>query len=235
MPVAKTYEKCEILGEVFTENKRNYVMVKTAKGEKKVRWYSDTEYRRMYPDAPVQDIMMTFNARHAFGFDDAGYITVYHGNHDTIQDWAHTAWPPKAWYNETFGFYTPSKINPGAVPTGIQKVKLTWDEVKQDDIHMKAHEDVRNYVNNLFGVATVQTCKFKPDTWLEKEVEVKDKTAKESHFGEKRKFTLVDAENNTYVWETGAKDYQVGMVVKLKMKVKECKENATIVWYCKEI
>ena len=53
MPVAKTYAKCEIEGEVFIENKRAYVNVKTAKGLKKVRWYSDAEYKRMYPDVII--------------------------------------------------------------------------------------------------------------------------------------------------------------------------------------
>ena len=50
---------------------------------------------------------------------------------------------------------------------------------------------------------------------------------------------MVDAESNTYVWETGAKNYESGTEVKLKMKVKAHKEidgeKCTIVWYCKEI
>jgi hypothetical protein len=50
---------------------------------------------------------------------------------------------------------------------------------------------------------------------------------------------LEDAENNTYIWETGAKDYPIAQTVSLKMKVKEHKEvnneKITVVWYCKEV
>ena len=46
---------------------------------------------------------------------------------------------------------------------------------------------------------------------------------------------MSDAENNTYIWTTGAKDFGLDVVVRLKMKVKEYKDNAVVVWYCKEI
>jgi hypothetical protein len=50
---------------------------------------------------------------------------------------------------------------------------------------------------------------------------------------------MVDAANNTYIWETGARDYPITMALKLKMKVKDHKEidgvKTTIVWYCKEV
>ena len=238
MPVAKTYAKCEIEGEVFIENKRAYVNVKTAKGLKKVRWYSDAEYKRMYPDAVIepQDIMMTFNARHAFGFDDAGYITLYRGDEKVLEDWAQTSWPPRAWRNETFGFYTPAKLFPGAPPKGITPVKLTWDEVKQDDIHMKSHEEVKRYVDTLlYGTDTPQTHKWDINEWIEKEVTIREKSTDESRFGTKHTYTMSDAENNTYIWTTGAKDFGLDVVVHLKMKVKEYKDNAVVVWYCKEI
>ena len=50
---------------------------------------------------------------------------------------------------------------------------------------------------------------------------------------------MCDAEGNTYIWETGTKNFEANLVVKLKMKVKAHKEingeQCTIVWYCKEI
>ncbi len=76
MPVAKTYQSFEQVGEPFSENGRFYVLVKAPKGEKKVRWYSDAEYRRMYPDAVKENDLMDFDARHAFGFREGGYITI---------------------------------------------------------------------------------------------------------------------------------------------------------------
>lgn len=238
MPVAKSYENCDLKGEPFKENGKWYVLIIKKGEEKKVRWYNDIEYARMYPTAKgglvSKDIMMTFNARHAFGFDDAGYITLYRGNEKVIEDWAHLSWPPRAWRNETFGFYTPSKLNPGAVPTGIEAIKLTWDEVKQDDIHMKSHEEVKKYVDTLIGAPVPKIGKWEVNEWLEKEVTIRTKETNESRYGAKHKYGMFDNEGHQFIWETGAKDYKVDMVVKLKMKVKEVKDNATIVWYCKE-
>lgn len=235
MPVAKTYERFPIDGDIFIENKRAYVNVQTSKGLKKVRWYTDTEYRRMYPDIPEQDIMMTFNARHAFGFDEAGYITLYRGDASKVEKWARLTWPPRAWRNETFGFYTPSKIYPGAVPDGITPVKLTWDEVKQDDIHMKSHEEVKRYVSNLIGTPPPHTDTWEPGDWIEKTLVVGEKETKDSRYGTKYTYTMYDAEGNAFVWETGARDYKVDVEVSLKMKVKEVADDKIIVWYCKEI
>lgn len=239
MPVAKSYENCDFKGEPFKENGKWYVLIIKKGEEKKVRWYTETEYARMYPAAKgglvSKDIMMTFNARHAFGFDDPGYITLYRGNAETVKNWARQEWPPLAWYNETFGFYTPSKITPTDYPKDVECVKLTWDEVKQDDIHMKSHEEVKRYVDVLIGPSTTQDNQWAINDWIEKEVTIRTKETNESRFGAKHKYGMVDSENNLFIWETGARDYKVDVVVRLKMKVKEIKENSIVVWYCKEV
>ena len=90
MAVARTYEKFPIDGEPFTESGRLYVNIITPSGKKKVRWYSDAERARMDKAAgiaPAEKDLMDFNARHAFGFDEAGYITLYRGNHNTIENY----------------------------------------------------------------------------------------------------------------------------------------------------
>lgn len=239
MPVAKSYENCDFKGEPFKENGKWYILIIKKGEEKKVRWYTETEYARMYPAAKgglvSKDIMMTFNARHAFGFDDPGYITLYRGNADTVENWARQEWPPLAWYNETFGFYTPSKITPSNYPEGVECIKLTWDEVKQDDIHMKSHEEVKRYVDVLIGPSATQDNQWAVNDWTEKTVTIRTKETNESRFGAKHKYGMVDSENNLFIWETGARDYKVDVAVTLKMKVKEIKENSIVVWYCKEV
>lgn len=238
MPVAKSYQHLTTVGEPFKESGRMYILVQAPKGEKKVRWYSDAEYQKMYPDEKPIDIMMTFNARHAFGFGEKGYILIYKG--DNVEEWFendHT----NIWYNLTFGYYTPSKFEPPKVLMGVEAVKLTWDEVKQDDIHMKSHAEVAAYVSKLLGGSSNTKSEFQgqKDEWLQKEVKIREKKTKESQFGTKHTYTMDDAEGNTYVWETGAKDYSCDAAVSLKMKVKEHKEiggeKVTVVWYCKEV
>lgn len=240
MPVAKTYQSLEQQGEPFVENKRTYVNVITTKGIKKVRWYSDTEYRRMYPEEEKHDIM-DFNARHAFGFGELGYITIYRGNQSDLKKFVeehHESFRR----NLTFGYYTPSYVPVCILPDNIIPVQLKWEEVQDHDDRMKPHEEVAKYVANILGQSNNSSTSIyqgKENDWLEKTVTIKENISREDHFGEKHTHYMHDSEGNTYIWETGAKNFEVGMVIKLRMKVKSHKEingeKCTVVWYCKEI
>lgn len=238
MPTAKTYEHMIIEGEPFKESGRMYVNVKAPKGLKKVRWYSDAEYARMYPEAKVES---DFNARYAFGFREQGYITIFQGNEDDIRDWAQSSWPPKAWYNTLFHFYTPGFMVLENLPSTITPIRINWNEVKINDCQMKSDEEVEKYVMAKLGSMASNTSQFQgeKDEWLCAKVIVRENKAREDHFGEKHTHTLVDAKGNTYIWETGTKDYPCDTELTLKMKVKAHKEingeKCTIVWYCKEV
>lgn len=240
MPTAKTYENYPLDGEPFEENKRMYVYVISPKGKKKVRWYSDAEYAKMYPKAEVTE-QSNFNMRYAFGFREEGFITLYKGNEDDIRAWAQAEWPPKAWYNTLFHFYTPGFMPIIDLPENITPVKLTWDEVKLNDTQLKNDTEVSDYVMARITNMVTHTSEFKgiENEWLEEEVTIRENKTSEDHFGEKHTHFMCDSKGNTYVWETGAKNFAVGMVTKLKMKVKAHKkingEKCTIVWYCKEI
>ena len=238
--VAKTYQSLEIQGEPFEENKRLYVNVLTTKGLKKVRWYTDTEYRRMYPDAPVENKLMDFNARHAFGFGKKGYITLYKGDERVVERWAEND-RTNIWRNTTFGYYTPSKFPTPEVLNGIEPIQLKWEQVQDYEDRMKPHEEVAKLVSDLLGGSAISNSTYqgKENDWLEKEIVVKENIAREDHFGEKHTHYMRDAEGNMYIWETGTKNFEVGMALKLRMKVKAHKEvkgeKCTVVWYCKVI
>jgi len=236
MPVAKTYAKMEIQGEPFQESGRMYVNVIAPKGLKKVRWYTDAEYRRMYPDAVVEHDIMDFNAKHVFGFEETGYITLYKGRN--VEGWANED-RTNIYYNCTFGFYTPGRLDTPHLIDGIEPIRLMWEDVMAHDDRMKPHEEVKKIVAAMLNDESASTFQGKVDEWLQKTVTVREKKSKESHFGTKHTFTLEDSEGNTYLWETGAKDYPVAQTVSLKMKVKEHKEmnneKVTVVWYCKEM
>ena len=239
MPVAKTYESFPQCGEPFKESGRMYVLVETPKGEKKVRWYSDTEYQRMYPSEEVSDLM-DFDARYAFGFREPGYITIYRGNEELLEEFVESH-RESFWRNLTFNYYTPSHIKVPELPKGIEAIQLKWEEVQEHDDRMKSHEEVAKYIANHYGelINNISTFQGQENDWLEKEVSITKNTKRENHFGEKHTHTMRDAKGNIYIWETGAKNFEVGMVIKLKMKVKAHKEingeKCTIVWYCKEI
>ena len=238
MAVAKTYTKMEVSGEPFQENGRMYVNVIAPKGLKKVRWYTDVEYKRMYPGEVIESNTMDFNARQVFGFGEKGYILLYKGKN--VEDWAEND-RTNIWFNLTFGYYTPSKLTPPKVIDGIEMIQLKWEEVVSHDDRMKPHEEVKKYVDSLLLLDGNSKSQYQgaKDEWLQKTVTVREKKSNETHFGTKHAYTLEDTEGNMYVWETGAKDYPCGKAVSLKMKVKEHKENngekVTVVWYCKEV
>lgn len=145
MPVAKSYQHLEVQGEPFEENKRMYVNVLAPKGIKKVRWYTNAEYARMYPGDEVKNDIMDFNARHAFGFDELGFITIYKGNQTSLEDCAeahHNCFRR----NLTFGYYTPSRLDICDLPSDVIPIKLNWSDVMDHDDRMKPHEEVMKIV-----------------------------------------------------------------------------------------
>ena len=238
MAAAKTYEKMALIGEPFEQNGKMYVQVAAPKGAKTVRWYTDAEYRRMYPNAKVVDTTMDFDARHAFGFGPDGYITLYKGK--DLEEWADNEHESLR-YNLTFGYYTPSHLELPRLIDGIEPIRLNWDEVAAEGNKMKSHEEVRKYVNILLVPASDSKSRFQgaENEWLQKEVTVRAKKSADSRYGTKHTYTLADAEDNLYIWETGAKDYSIDTTISLKMKVKAHKEidgsKVTVVWYCKEV
>lgn len=238
MPVAKSYENMEILCEPFKDGKSLYVKVKSPKGEKKVRWYSDAEYRRMYPNEVKENDIMDFNARHAFGFGSDGYITIYNDSTGQLMEFAESHHESFR-FNLTFGLYTPSRIQLCDLPVGVVPVRLNWEEVMAHDNRMKPHDAVQKIVAEKLGTNSKSAYQGVINDWITKTVSVRTKKTDETRFGSKHTYTLADSEDNLYVWQTGAKDYQSGQTVSLKMKVKEHKEidgvPTTVVWYCKEI
>lgn len=236
MPVAKTYAKMEIKGEPFHENGRIYVYVLAPKGEKKVRWYTDAEYRRMYPNEPAVHNIMDFNAKHVFGFEKTGYITLYKGM--GVEEWANED-RTNIRFNLTFGFYTPGQLELPHLNNGIEPVRLMWTEIMDHDDRMKPHTEVQKIVAAKLGNTSKSKFIGVENAWIEKTVTVKENKTRQDHFGEKHMHTLVDSEGNTYIWETGAKNLVHGETVNLKMKVKKHEEingeKVTIVWYCKVI
>jgi hypothetical protein len=236
MPVAKTYASMEIQGEPFTENKRTYVNVITPKGLKKVRWYSNAEYKRMYPDVVVENDVMDFDARTAFGFGAEGYIFIYHGQN--VEEWAEND-RTNIWRNNTFDYYTPGRYELPSLNSSIEARKLKWEDVAAEGNKMKPHEEVRKIIAAMWPENSNSEYQGQVNDWLQKEVTIREKKSKDSRYGEKHTYILEDTEDNTYVWETGAKDYPIAQTISLKMKVKEHKEidgkKMTVVWYCKEV
>lgn len=249
MAVAKSYEKYPFVGDPFQEKGKMYVTIHTPKGDKKVRWYTDAERLRMDLEAEkkekakeeAKNDIMDFNGRFAFGFGDAGFITIYKGDEDIIKQWADENHACTR-YNLTFGYYTPSHLQPVNLPSDITPVTLKWEEVQDHDDRMKPHETVKEYLSNkLFNKAPLVKGIFQGvvGKYIERDLVVAKKKDEKDMYGVKHLYTFIDAGGNSYFWKTGTLNFSVGSSCKLKMKVKEHKDiggiPTTVVWYCKEI
>ena len=243
MPVARTYEKYKQLDTPFMESGKMYIHVEGPHGTKKVRWYTDAERARMDKAAgvkPAPKDIMNFDAKHAFGFDELGFITIYKGDPDEIEKWAdeHHECTRR---NLTFGIYTPSRLTIEGLPASITPVKLRWEEISDSATRMKPHNEVAQIVNKMTIDVKVSKSTYQgaKDNWIERTVTIKTKKIATSHFGEKHIHTMMDAAENVYVWETNTRDIPVGSCVSMKMKVKDHKlikgVQTTIVYYCKVV
>ena len=85
--VAKSFQAMKIITEPFQENGKFYVKVLNEKTGtiRKVRFYSENEYFKMYPEERKNAATITIgnnhnsNIKHVLGFDN-GFITIFKGN-----------------------------------------------------------------------------------------------------------------------------------------------------------
>lgn len=223
-----------------------------------VRWYTDkeraaqdraAERRAEKASAAKEARRVKFAARNAFGFGEAGFITLYKGDLQVISEYfksfsideeGHRA----AWYNTIFHWYTPSKMNvPEDLPEGVEAVRLDWDDVRdetdEENLQMKDNAFVEEYVNSLISEPSKSEYQGAIGEWMVKTVTVTKNVTLNSRYGESHMHILEDEDGNVYVWTTGSKNIEADRVVTLKMKVKDHKDykgtKQTIVWYCKEV
>jgi len=213
MAVAKTYEKFEIQGEPFIENKRAYVIIKTPKGDKKVRWYSDKEYARMYPDA--QTVTKTSNYRNALGFKDAGYITIYLGENESNEWWFRQQ--PNCYYHVVWGWYTHSdKEVPTDLPEGVSTRKLYWTNVCTPEGTVTEASAQKGY-DELILNRTIGNFVGEVGERIEIDVKVEKIVPITTKYGEKFMIVMRDKEGNELLWVTTKtlfpKSYKMRMTI----------------------
>jgi len=220
----------------------------SGKENMEVRWYTDkeraaqdraAEKRAEKKKIEVEKRAVRFKARNAFGFGEAGYITLVIGEHDVIQSWRDKLPEHTVWYNEIFHWFIPSDRTPAEIPSNIKTIKLDWDSIKIDDLEMRPRKEVEEYVSSLVYEPSKSTYQGEVGTWLIKDVVIKSNIELDSRFGLSHMHVMEDEDGNVYVWTTASKNIAAGTALHMKMKVKEHKEykgtQQTIVFYCKEV
>ena len=123
MPVAKSYQSLEQIGDIFEQNKRKYVKVKTKTGTiKTVRWYNNIEYQRMYPNEINKNQK---SQRDILGFQK-GYITLVRSSDE---EWLRLS---PARYTRYWGWYFISEQElPNNLPHDTQLTELKWEQAEE--------------------------------------------------------------------------------------------------------
>lgn len=225
MSVAPSYQNLQRISEVFEENGKEYILVLLKSGkQKQVRWY------------PEKNEQLAFDARHAFGFDEAGYITLFKGDIEEVEKWAYETDPCRARYNLLFGWFLPSRLPLENLPPTIIPVRLTWKEISENNV-IKDDNFIMSYIKNLLYEKNESVYQGQVNEWLERDVTVIKNVTTTTHYGETHIHTFIDNNKNIYVWMTATKNLEEGQHLRMRMKVKEHKEvqniQQTIVYYCK--
>lgn len=148
MAVAKTYQSWKTQGTPFEENKKCYIIVINPKtgAQKKVRWYTDREYAKMYNEPYVS----SFDPREPWGFGDERYVTIFSGDKRAIQDFF-VSHPRVARYNTILQWFIPSSLPvPADWPEGVYPVTLPWSCISTND-KVRDYEEVKKIINELIG------------------------------------------------------------------------------------
>lgn len=238
--VAKSYQKYQT-GEPYRgAGGRMYVDLLNADGTKyrTVRWYTEAEYQRMYPDEKIDRSKDPYfkTQKEVLGFNK-GYITIFKGN--TYEDREYFKLS-KARYARHWGWYFVSTEDlPDDIPDDVIPVRLPWGLVGNEDGKLKPEDQV---------VAAVESLIYDPDPSeyvgdvgdkLDLYLTVDKVIPLESVYGVSRLHNMHDDCGNVFVWITAARSLEVGKEYHLKGTVKEHKQykncKQTILTRCREV
>lgn len=244
MPVAKTYQKYEIVCEPFIDNGRAYINIKKDGVLKTVRWYTDKEYATMYklpksggasletalskPTAPiVKDIL---------GFKN-GFITLITGPTEKWEDYLNMS---NARYSRVWGWYIIStETVPSNLPDDLSTITLSWSLVGNEDGTLLPEDKVVELVETLKYPATPSQYVGKVGDRLSLDLTVAKSIPLETIWGRSTLHVMVDANENEFIWKTNSKSWEIGSQHHLKGTVKEHKiwRNSQQTWLtrCQEV
>lgn len=224
MPVAKSYQKFKIDGEPYKVNNRLYVKLETGK---QVRWYSDAEYNRMYP----QEHQVLRPYSHVLGFIK-GYILLVKGDTLSNIEWLRAA---VTRYNRCFGWFLPSECEiPEDTPKDLEWVKLEWEEISSNDT-LKPELEIRSIVESKIFEQSPSNFVGEVGDTIEVTAIVKKVGNYNGTYGFSYVYTLEDDYKNIFVWFT-TKSLTLGNIYTLKGRVKDHKtyknEKQTFITRC---
>lgn len=239
MAVAKSYQNLEIVGEVFVSSGRQYVNVRMKSGNlKTVRWYTDAEYRKMYPDAAAVD--HSFDPyykpqKEVLGFTK-GYITIFKGDTYAEIEWFRAS---IARYARFWGWYIISTEEiPEDLPASVTPVQLPWELVGQEDGNLKPEHLVKEAVESIIYEDSGSEYQGAIGERLDLYLTVEKAIELDGAYGRSTMHIMRDDCGNLFVWTTAAKSWSAGTEHHIKGTVKDHRkyrnECQTVLTRCTE-
>ena len=220
--VAKSYQNFTIEGEPYVLSGKAYVNVRNPKTSaiKAVRWYSEKEYAKMYPEAkataaaPADPFKKT--QKEVLGFTK-GYITIFKGDTYPNLEWYQLS---AARYARCWGWYF---ISTEPVPADVpnEPIQLPWELVGNEDGTLFNEDRVKAAVESLLYDKSDSKFQGKVGDRLEVEITVHKVIKLENGFGSSNMMIMFDNTGNEYVWTTAAKCWPVGETKLIRGTVKE--------------
>ena len=219
MAVAKSYQNLEIVEQPYTISGRLYVKVRTKTGSlKQVRWYTDKEYARMYPETK-EEILANIDQRKTFGFDK-GYITIFKNGLEDTEYFLKS----EARYSVFWGWFFPSTNElPQDLPSEYEPVKLYWEQVGTEDGKVKPRSEYAAIVDPILYGDNPSRFQGTIGDRIERTVTVTRAFPIEGYYGSSTMYTLKDDQENVYLWTTAAKSWEVDTIHTIKGTVKDHK------------
>lgn len=225
--VAKSYQNLEQVGEPYESNGRMYVKVRTVAGAlKQVRFYTVSEYNKMYPSTPVTETFK--NHKETLGFNK-GFITIFKGDTYPHQEWFKAS---PARYARSWGWYFVSTENiPEDLPEGLEAIQLPWEAISKDDV-LLPEEQVKAIVEKLIYTEDPSEYVGEIGERLKLTVRIDRVFSKDGYYGTSNIHTMRDADGNIFMWATTAKCLEEGHWYSMTGTVKEHKvfRNAKQTW-----
>ena len=237
MAVAKTYKNWATFGEPFEENGRKYVVVIKPDGaHKKVRWYTDVEYARMYPEEK-ETAAVKYDLKKMLGFHK-GYITIFKGDTYPVLEWFRAEKACR--YHNFWGWYVVSNEEvPQPLPAGIEPIKLYWEDVAAPDGEgLKAEIYVRAHLDTLLYEPSNSEYQGSIGERIDRTLKVvKTMVNDDGFYGPSTFHLFSDEAGNEYCWTTAAKQLEVGETYEVRGTIKSLAtyrgKKQTILTRCK--
>lgn len=240
--VAKSYQGLEILDEPHSKIAKGaskstlYVTVRTKAGStKEVRWYSETEYARMYKEEAVD--YSKRNMRNILGFGNAGYVTIFKGDISEDNDYFNLC---AARYTTRWGWYFPSDIAlPDDLPENAVPVKLEWSAVGNEDGSLKSVNEIKEAIEALIYDNDPSEFQGNIGDHITRTITVEKAIPLDGYYGPTTMYIMYDELHNCYIWTTAARTWETGTTHTITGTVKDHKVyhnvHQTIMTRCREV